>query len=170
MTLKKDLSKNQSHPSCLCAVASDNYVFEPTKHGFEPIQNFPELSFNYPMIKGYYIKIVAYSDYGDLVYWYKAISTLIGLKPDDRIQIYSGSHDFRKPSEYGKQNNSSVIYTGLISNDEFAESLLKHLLGTTRNESLGNDSIIRYNENLGIKMRGEFPHHYHQGLNFLFED
>lgn len=136
------------------------YTFDPLKHGFEPISNYPELEFNFPMIDGYYVKIVCYSNYGDLVYWYKALSTLIGSKPDDRIKIMQGSYDFRKPSEYGIQNNPTTEYLGLISNDEFAESLLKHLLGTTRNDSLKTDSITRYNENLGIKMRKEFPQHY----------
>lgn len=153
-------NSEQQPQSCQTDVSGSAYVFEPLKHGFEPITNYPELGFNYPMIDGYFVKIVCYADYGGLVYWYKVISTIIGLKPDDRIEIKSGSYDFRKPSEYGKQNNPSAEYLGLISNDEFAENLLKHLLGTTRNESLKTDSIARYNENLGVKMRSEFPQHY----------
>lgn len=139
---------------------TSKYVFSPLKHGFEPITNYPELGFCYPMIDGYYIKIVCYSDYGGLVYWYNVLSTLIGLKPDDRIEIKSGVYDFRKPSEYGMQANPRTTYLGLVSNDEFAENLLKHLLGTTRNESLNTCSITRYNENVGVKMRSEFPQHY----------
>lgn len=150
----------QQPQSCQADVSGGAYVFDPLKHGFEPITYYPELGFNYPMIDGYFVKVVCYADYGGLVYWYKVISTLIGLKPDDRIEIKSGSYDFRKPSEYGKQNNPSTEYLGLISNNEFAENLLKHLLGTTRNESLKTDSIARYNENLGVKMRSEFPQHY----------
>jgi hypothetical protein len=141
-------------------VSGSAYVFDPLKHGFEPISNYPELGFNYPMIDGYFVKVVCYSDYGGLVYWYKVLSTLIGMKPDDRIEIKSGSYDFRKPSEYGKQTNPTTEYLGLVSNDEFAENLLKHLLGTTRNDSLNTDSITRYNENVGVKMRVEFPQHY----------
>ena len=67
--------------------------FDPLKHGFEPITRFPELEFNFPMIDGYYVKIVCYLNLGDLVYWYKVISTLIGLKTDDRIEIMHGSYD-----------------------------------------------------------------------------
>ena len=137
-----------------------SYVFNPLKHGFEPITNYPELGFNYPMIDGYFVKVVCYENYGGLVYWYKVISTRIGIKSDDRIRIQSGVYDFRKPSEYGKQSNPTTEYFGLVSNDEFAESLLKHLLGTTRNDSLNTYSITRYNENVGIKMRKEFPQHY----------
>lgn len=159
--LKRTFAKeNDSQPSCLGAVSGSAYTFDPLKHGFEPITNYPELGFNYPMIDGYYVKVVCYSDYGDLVYWYKVLSTLIGLKPDDRIEIKSGVYDFRKPSEYGKQDNPRTEYLGLVSNDEFAKNLLKHLLGTTRNESLKTDSITRYNENVGVKMREEFPKHY----------
>jgi len=141
---------------------SSSYTFDPLKHGFEPITNYPELAFNYPMIDGYYVKVVCYSDSGELVYWYKVLSTLIGFKSDDKIEISCGLYNFRKPSEYGKQDNPRTEYLGLVSNDEFAESLLKHLLGTARNESLKTDSISRYNENLGVKMRSEFPQHYRQ--------
>lgn len=137
-----------------------SYVFDPLKHGFEPITKFPELAFNYPMIDGYYVKIVAYSNYGDLVYWYKVLSTHVGLDSDDRLEIRYGVYDFRKPSEYDKQDKPRTQYLGLISNDEFGENLLKHLLGTTRNDSLSDVSIKRYNENLGVKMREEFPQHY----------
>lgn len=156
----ENLNKTENSILDISDIDDNSYVFDPLEHGFEPITKYPELEFNYPMIDGYFVKIVSYSNYGDLVYWYKVISTLTGCKPDDRIEIKSGSYDFRKPSEYGKQSNPRTEYLGLISNDSFAESLLKHLLGTTRNESLNTDSITRYNENLGIKMRDEFPQHY----------
>jgi len=136
------------------------YVFDPLKHGFEPISNYPELGFNYPMIDGYFVKVVCYDNFGDLLYWYKVISTLIGFDSDDRVSVSSGVYDFRKPNEYGKQGNPTIEYLGLISNDEFAETLLKHLLGTTNNDSLKTYSITRYSENVGIKMRSDFPQHY----------
>lgn len=139
---------------------SKPYVFDPLKHGFEPITKYPELAFNYALIEGYYVKIVCYDNFGDLVYWYKTISTLIGFDGDDRIKISSGVYDFRKPSKFGEQSNPTTEYLGLISNDEFAQNLLKHLLGTTKNESLNTDSESRYNENIGPKMRSEFPKHY----------
>lgn len=132
------------------------YSFNPLKHGFEPITNYPELGFNFPMIEGYYVKIVCYSNYGDLVYWYKTISEHVGLKPDDRIVIKYGIYDFRIET----QTTPHTEYLGLVSNDEFAESLLKHLLGTTKNESLADVSVERYNQNIGELMRSEFPQHY----------
>lgn len=137
------------------------YCFDPLKHGFEPIQNYPELEFAYPIIDGYFVKIVCYDNYGGLVYWYKVISTLVGLKPDDRVEITYGVYDFRK-SKYERQSNPKVEYLGLISSDQFAENLLKHLLGTTRNDSLKCISVTRYNENIGPKMREKFPKHYLQ--------
>jgi len=154
-------SEAQSQPSCLGAVIGSVYSLNPLNHGFEPIVNYPELSFNFPLIDGYYIKVVCFSNHGGLVYWYKILSTLIGFEGDDRVEIKSGLYDFRKPSEYGKQSTPKTEYLGLISSDEFAEQLLKHLLGTTKNESINNCSIERYNENTGIKMKAEFPQHYH---------
>ena len=138
----------------------DIYKFDPLKHGFEPITNYPELGFNYPMIDKYFVKIICYSEHEILSYWYLVLTNGIGLFPDDRIEIKKGVYTFRNPSEYGKQNNPSTVYSGLISNDKFAENLLKHLLGTTRNDSLRTDSIVRYNENVGIKMRKEYPNYY----------
>ncbi len=141
-------------------MSTTHYIFDPVKHGFEPIERYPELAFNFPLVAGLFVKVVCYADFGGLVYWYKVISTHIGLKPDDRIQIMSGAYDFRAPCEYGKQSNPTVEYIGLISNDEFAESLLKHLLGTTKNSSVNVESILRYTEKVGVKMRNEFPEHY----------
>ena len=158
--MKQTLNTEIKPESCLASVSGSAYVFDPLKHGFEPISNYPELGFNYPMIDGYFVKVVCYDNFGDLVYWYKIIYTLIGFDGDDRISISSGDYDFRKPNEYGKQSNPSIEYLGLISNDAFAENLLKHLLGTTKNESLNTYSVTRYNENVGVKMRSEFPLHY----------
>ena len=141
-------------------VSGSAYHFNPLKHGFEPITNYPELEFNFPMIEGYYVKIVCYSTHKELVYWYKVISNHVRLKPDDRVEIISGSYNFSKPCEFGKQNTPRVEYLGLVTNDEFAKNLIKHLLGTTSNESIYTDSVSRYNENLGQKMRREFPQHY----------
>jgi len=141
-------------------MSKKTYCFDPLKHGFEPITKYPELSFNFPMIEGYYVKIVCYSYCGNLIYWYKIISTRVGLLSDDRVEILSGSYNFGSPCEYEKQTTPRTVYLGLISNDKFAETLLKHLLGTTDNNSLENDSIQRYNQNIGETMRLEFPQHY----------
>jgi hypothetical protein len=45
------------------AVSGSAYVFDPLKHGFEPISNYPELGFNYPMIDGYFVKVVCYDNF-----------------------------------------------------------------------------------------------------------
>jgi hypothetical protein len=133
------------------------YKFNPLKHGYEPITNYPELEYAFPMMGDiWFIKIIAYSDMSGLVYWYSALSLSVGISPDDRILILSGSHDTRRPAEYGKQNKSHTVYTGLISSDEYVKSLLTHLFGTTRNESVEKEGIERYEQNLGKKMRKEF--------------
>jgi hypothetical protein len=133
------------------------YKFNPLKHGYDSITNYPELEYMFPMTAGvWFIKIIAYDDWDGLVYWYSALSLSVGLAPDDRITILSSSHDTRKPAEYEKQNKTHTDYTGLISSDEFAKSLLTHIFGTTQNESVEKEGITRYEENLGEKMRKEF--------------
>lgn len=141
---------------------SNTFKLDLLKHDFEPITNYPELEFNFPMIEGWYIKVVVYSasDSGELTYWYKALSTHVGLDGDDRIKIISGSLDFRNPLTYDAQSKYRTEYMGLVSSNEFFESLMKHLLGTTDNSSVENYGTERYNERLGEKMRKEFPQYY----------
>jgi hypothetical protein len=135
------------------------YKFDPLKHGFEPITNYPELEYMFPM-RGdiWFIKIIVYSDMGGLVYWYSALSLSVGLDSDDRVEIVSGVHDFRYPAKYEKQNRTHTVYTGLISSDEFAKELLKHIFGTTKNESVEKEGIERYNTNISREMRLKFNH------------
>lgn len=110
-------------------VKDDNvYRFDPIKHGFEPITYYPELGFKFPINENHFVKVVCYDNYGGLVYWYKVICTRpFNFFPDDRIEITRGIYDFRRPSEYGKQSKPRKEYLGLITNDEYAESLLYKL-------------------------------------------
>ena len=56
------------------------YKFNPEQYGFEPVDKFPELAYNYPMGTGkWFIKISEYGNYGRLVYWYHAVFTGVGL-------------------------------------------------------------------------------------------
>ena len=151
------------------------YKFNPEQYGFEPVDNFPELAYNYPMGTGkWFIKISEYANYGRLVYWYHAIFTGVGLGDDDRVEISSGSYDAAKTKkakqnltevkngklervpEYDLQNRTSVEYLGLISNHKFAVELLKHLLGTTKNKSVENEGRERLFDEKGKRMRSEF--------------
>ncbi len=138
------------------------YIFDPLKHGFEPLSKFPELGFYFPNISSgvWFIKITTYANYGDLVYWYSALSIAKRNIGDDRIEIISGSLDFRKPLDYDKQNKSRVEYLGLITSDEYAKLLFPHLFGTIKNSSVENEGLERYNDNTGKRMREEFPQHY----------
>ena len=133
------------------------YKFNPEQYGFEPVDKFPELSYQYPMNTGlWFIKISEYSDYGGLVYWYHAIFTGVGINPDDRIKIMNCSHDSRKPLDHEEQNSPSTEFCGLISTHKFAVQLLKHLLGTTKNESVKNEGKERLFSCKGKLMRSEF--------------
>ena len=69
----------------------NNYKFNPLEHGYEPITNFPELEYEYPMSDGWFIKVTAiYEDkIKGFAYWYSVISTHLGLHGDDRIKIIS---------------------------------------------------------------------------------
>lgn len=88
---KENENSNEAENSALniADVSGSDYCFDPIKHGFEPIVNYAELGFNYPMIEGYFVKVVCYDNFGDLIYWYKVISTLIGFDDDDRIVHHS---------------------------------------------------------------------------------
>jgi len=137
------------------------YKFNPLNYGYEKANNFPELSYTIPVEhEDWYVKIIVYDEYGDLVYWYSAIQLNFGLGSDDRVRIFSGSHDFRKPNDYEKQNKLHNNYSGLISSNKFAKDLLSHILGTTQNDSVKTDGIERLNQNIGETMRKEFSIHY----------
>jgi hypothetical protein len=138
-----------------------NYKFNPLKYGYEKANIFPELNYTIPVnCEDWYVKIIAYDNFGDLVYWYSAIQVNFGFGADDRVRIISGSHDFRKPNDYEKQNKTYQNYCSVISNDKFAKSLLSHIFGTTQNKSVKTDGIQRLNQNIGEKMRKEFLLHY----------
>ena len=126
------------------------YKFDPTKHGFEPFEKFPELESVIPQRKGkYFVKIISYDNYGGLVYVYN-IANL--FERDDRVQIVSGTFDTRYETHKALRSN----YCGLITSDKFAKELLENLFGGTSNEYFETVGPIRYHENLGKKMRQEY--------------
>ena len=135
------------------------YKFNPIEHGYEPISNFPELEYMFPLLDDkYFIKVVAYSDYSDLVYWYSVINL---LGHDDRIEITSLSYDWRNSNDYENQKQNSIKnYLGMITSDEYAKELLQHIFTPLTNEHYEKDGVKRYNENLGKQMRLEFTSHY----------
>lgn len=125
-----------------------SYKFNPLEHGFESISNYPELLkyFN----ADNFVKVVAYGDYGGLVYWYMVCNP---FTHDDRIEFLGGAYDTRE-----KASNSSGKreYCGLISNDEFARQLLMHLLGTTQTKSVDKEGVERYFQNLSPEIKSKF--------------
>jgi hypothetical protein len=133
------------------------YKFNPLKHGYERISTHPELSYRFPLMDDiWFIKILAYNNLSGLVYWYSALSLSVGISPDDRVKIFSGTHDFRIPADYEKQGIIHTEYCGLISSDEYAKMLLTHLFGTTRNDSVEKEGIERYEKNIGREMREKY--------------
>lgn len=136
------------------------YKLDPLKHGFEPISKYPELEHIFGSDDSNYVKIICYSDINNLVYWYTVITNGVGFRGDDRIKIYNSTYNFGNSPDAIAQSTPSVVYMGLVSNDEFAETLLKHLFGTTVNDSLKDVSIERYDETVGEVMRSEYPQYY----------
>ena len=106
------------------------YRFNPENYGFVHVSKVKELD----GILGSttYVKYIAGER--NNVMWYIAIRPM-AMRGDDRYEIYSGAFDFRRPED-GDNIRVRTVYLGLISNEAFAEDLLRHLLGTTTNDSV----------------------------------
>jgi hypothetical protein len=134
------------------------YNFNPIELGFEPLENYPELYFQFPKTSNlYFVKIVCYTNINGLVYWYMVVK-ISNLANDQRITIYSGSYDFRRVTE--NQDYAKIKYFGIISTKKFAILLLKSLLSTCENKSFNTIGEQRIKERLGEKMRREFFSNY----------
>ena len=129
------------------------YSFKPLLHGYEHISNYPELGMEYPLECEYYVKIIDYHNYGDLVYW-ASILRILGY--DDRIEIVSTTYDFRDSSI----GNKVIDYFGIITNEKFAIELLKHIYSPCNHKDI-KIGIERYsNNNIGEYMRNEYSQYY----------
>lgn len=128
-----------------------SYSFNPQEYGFEPIGRFPELQHLFG--KTTYVRITCvggdeFQPAGRTVYWYHACYN-IGMGNDERWKIMSGAWDSNSPRDvpgHLSSDGHSIIHTdyaGLISTHEFAVILLKHILGTTRNDSVETDGKER---------------------------
>jgi hypothetical protein len=115
-----------------------DYKFNPTEYGFVPVDNYPELSYLYPMGTGkWFIKVTAYMGRGksSLAYWYHTIYVSNDGVNEDRVEVMRSVHDTRKPASYDYQHKPTTVYEGVISSHKFAKSLLMHLFAT-RNSSV----------------------------------
>jgi len=141
-----------------------NYKFNPLDHGYESVEEYPELDFLSPRGGGCFIKIVAGGDEcgGRLVYWFSIITLNNSGSPmdDDRVKISSSSFDWGEPASYDSQSNLTTDYYGLITSDSFAKGLLGHVFSALYNKSYKDTGVVRYKENIGLKMRKNFPQHY----------
>lgn len=117
-----------------------SYKFNPLEHGYAPMNTHPELEYAFPTNNSdWFIKVVAGNR--DETYWYSALCLNIGLGDDDRVKIFSSLHTMNKNND---RNIIHTKYMGLISSDAFAKELLKHLFGTTRNDSVETIGLKRY--------------------------
>lgn len=123
------------------------YKFIPKEYGFEPIENFPELSKASWYGSNTYIKIIENGgpSFGRKVFWYKACAI-----SESVVSFYSHSFDASRSLEKNFElgNNPRVVYLGLISNHDFAVELLKHLFGTLRNDSVQTFGKERLERNI----------------------
>jgi hypothetical protein len=125
-----------------------SYKFNPEDFGFEHVSNFPELGDWFGNTT--FIKVIAIGskDMGRAVYWYKYCLGSVGMHDDERWKIGSHSFDENKPKDYQGMRD---VYCGLISTEEFANSLLCHLMGTTKNDSVLTHGKERLEQNINAE-------------------
>ena len=127
------------------------YKFNPADYGYEPASLYPELSYILPIHRiDWFIKVIAY-DESIKCYWFSAIRININTK-DERVEIYSGSHDFVE-EDTGLSMGLNSSYIGLISTDQFAKDLLSHIFGCITNNSVLKYGVERLNNNINQEMR-----------------
>lgn len=117
------------------------YKFNPEDYGFEHADNFPELKEF--LGTNTYVKVTEISDQENVTFWYKTCRETNPSLDDDRWTIRSSSYQ-----ENSDNRCANDIYNGLISTKEFADMLLKNLLGTTKNDSVDTFGIERRDRNI----------------------
>ena len=113
------------------------YVFDPIKYGFRSPDNIPEQIKDYVHRRAY-VKVICTWENG--TFWYQAIYQPYG-KGDDRWESTGGV--WGAHSENHSYHNSHVDYLGCITSPEYAELLLAHLLGTTKDEGVFTYGVER---------------------------
>jgi hypothetical protein len=116
------------------------YEFDPTKFGFLPPKKMPK-DLKEVEAKYAFVKVICISGKNDGTFWYTSCHKI--ADGDDRWRFSSGLFDVSRADQYDGGHTRHSIYSGLISSDEYAKELLKHLLGTTRNESVVTDGAER---------------------------
>jgi hypothetical protein len=116
-----------------------SYKFNPLKFGYVSLEEFPILHYRYGSdFSTQFIKIVEYNNRsGILVFWYSHIQF---LGHDDRVCISGSSIDVSNISD---RYTSHQEYLGTITSDNYANELLKHLLGTGRNANVETHGLNR---------------------------
>lgn len=126
----------------------NEYTFNPEDYGYEAAQCFPEL-------KGLvgtasFIKVTAISSCLERpTYWYSSCRKI--TEGDDRWVFSSSSYQQgAKEHSFGHQ-----VYMGAISSPEYAELLLCHLFGTTKNSGVLEYGLARVKQNINsVRLSG----------------
>lgn len=108
------------------------YKLDPTLYSFLPYEEVPnEIKGN--IYRNSYVKIITGT--ASSSFWYQLLVQPYG---DDRWLGESGLYDAKH-----KRITSSVNYCGCITSIEFAETLLAHLLGTTKDSGVNDFGVER---------------------------
>ena len=113
-------------------MAKQKYKFDPTKFGYRPPKRMPKQLRDYLGSKTY-VKVICTSEDGS--FWYSACHQY--GPSDDRWYFLGGLWDANKMQPSGVREPGHVShtdYTGCITSEKYAKTLLIHLLGTTTNE------------------------------------
>lgn len=102
----------------------NSYIFDPTQYGFLPSDQLP-LSIADHFHKKCFFKVIAFH-LGS--FWY--LSCNKKFEHEDEWEFTAGLINTTKQ----QQISSSTKYRGCITSKEYAELLLIHLLGTSKNE------------------------------------
>ncbi len=126
------------------------YEFNPEDYGYQHVSNFPELKELFGNTTYVKITCVGGKEFDRLVYWYTACYSC-GFREDQNWKIMSGSHDSAQPEKY----SYSTCYVGLISTDDFANQLLMHIFGTTKNDSVIKEGKERLESRIKLEEYGK---------------
>ena len=135
---------------------SEKFKFDPLKFGYRPLSTFHQLmdvgaAEWYGNPDELFVKVTVVNEsYGRLMFWYSACRMNTGSKiQPDLIKFYSHSYD-QHLGERNFQDGPHLVYSGLISTEEFAVALLCHLFAALDNESVKRFGRMRFERDLRV--------------------
>lgn len=137
-------------------MTNSEYTFNPLDYGFATM---PEAHAGEYWGPSCFIKITHRSEDA---FWYTVCYKVV--KGDDRDHRWTFRHGLFDPRKVERSGGSpwdspSTTYKGCITSDDFAKSLLTHILGTTTNKG-----TLKYGPNrlIGIPDNGGEPHNLNE--------